>query len=100
MRIDYVQQWLLDFHSVFWFAFCGCVLWLMMTRSRETLEDWAKKQHFEIILREYRYFFRGPFFMTGPTVYYVKVRTESGSVRTGWVRVSFFSDSPEVRWES
>ena len=83
--------------SVFWHT----------SRSRTVLETWADENGFEIIRSEYRHFMKGPFFWStskGQTVYYVKVRTSSGHVRTGWVRCGGFflglwSDAAEVRWE-
>lgn len=77
------------------------------SRSNTVLEQWAADNGFELLSSEYCHFMRGPFFWTtskGQTVYYVKVRTRSGHVRTGWVRCGGFflglwSDAAEVRWE-
>lgn len=86
--------------------FVLCMVW-HSSRSNSVLEQWAEDNGFEILSSEYCHFFRGPFFWTtskGQTVYYVKVRTSSGHVRTGWVRCGGFflgllSDAAEVRWE-
>ena len=77
------------------------------SRSRSILENWAAQNGYEILERQYRTFFKGPFFWTssrGQMVYYVKVRDQSGQVRTGWVRcggwfLGMFSDKADVRWE-
>jgi len=76
-------------------------------RSRSILENWAAQNSYEILESQYRNFFKGPFFWTssrGQTVYYVKIRDQTGNVRTGWVRcggwfLGMLSDKAEVRWE-
>lgn len=83
-----------------------CMVW-HSSRSNTVLEQWAEDNDLEILSSEYCHFLRGPFFWTtskGQTVYYVRVRTSSGEVRTGWVRCGGFflgllSDAAEVRWE-
>lgn len=77
------------------------------SRSNTVLEQWAEDNDFELLSHEYCHFMQGPFFWTtskGQAVYYVKVRTSSGHVRSGWVRCCGFflgllSDAAEVRWE-
>jgi hypothetical protein len=86
--------------------FGGYVSWCVF-RSREVLERWAKANDFEILQSEYRNLFLGPFaFSTasGQSVYYVRVRDQTGRERGAWVRcgsfwAGVFSDKAEVRWE-
>jgi hypothetical protein len=76
-------------------------------RSGEILQQWADENDFEIIHREYRTTFRGPFSWTttkSQTVYFVQVCDRNGRERSGWVRCgSWFwglsSNTAEVRWE-
>jgi hypothetical protein len=82
-------------------------LYWHFSRSRSILESWAAQNGYEILESQFRNFFKGPFFWTssrGQTVYYVKVRDQSGNVRTGWVRcggwfLGMLSDKAQVRWE-
>ena len=84
----------------------GSISW-HFARSRAVLEQWAQEEGFEILRRDYRAFFRGPFFWTtskGQTVYFVTVRDGQGSVRRGWVRCGgwfsgLMTDKAEVRWK-
>lgn len=88
-------------------AFAVMLIFWHCSRSGTVLERWAEDNGFEILSSEYRHFMRGPFFWTtskGQTVYFVRVRTPSGHVRTGWVRCGGFflglmSDAVEERWE-
>jgi hypothetical protein len=76
-------------------------------RSNSLLNNWAAQNGYRIIRREYRTFFKGPFFWTsskGQTVYYVVVEDSDGNKRSGWLRCggSWFgllSDHTEVRWD-
>jgi hypothetical protein len=76
-------------------------------RSQSLLDKWAAANGYRIIRREYRNFFRGPFFWTsakGQTVYYVIVEDQVGRTRNGWVRcggwwMGLLSDHVEVRWD-
>ena len=76
-------------------------------RSRAILESWAAENGLEILESDYRWFSKGPFFWTSSreqTVFYVKVRDQDGTVRTGWVRcggwfVGLWSNRADVRWE-
>ena len=84
----------------------GSLVW-HFHRSRTLLDQWAEQNGFTILDREYRNFFKGPYFWTSSraqTVYHVKVRDREGSVRSGWVRcggwvLGLLSDQTEVRWE-
>ena len=77
------------------------------SRSRSILENWADQNGYQILERDYRNFFKGPFFWVcsrQQTVYHVKVRDREGRVRSGWVRcggwfTGLWSDKAEVRWE-
>ncbi len=77
------------------------------SRSRSVLEQWADENGCEILEREYRNVFRGPFFWTtsrGQTVYHVRVRDSEGKVHSGWVRcggwwLGLLADKAEVKWE-
>jgi hypothetical protein len=83
-------------------------LWWHFGRSSSLLHQWAAKNGYRIIRKEYRYFFRGPFTWTSTntqTVYYVVVDDSSGISRSGWVRCGswwfgLLSDKVEVRWEA
>ena len=84
----------------------GSVFW-HNSRSISVLENWARENNFDILEREQRLWFKGPFFWTtsrGQTVYHVTVRDNNGAVRSGWVRcggwfLGLMSDHAEVRWE-
>ena len=85
----------------------GIVLW-HSSRSRSILEQWAEKENYQILEKEYRIFRRGSFFWTsskGQVVYYVKIRDSHGVIRSGLVRcgswwAGVFSDKTEVKWNS
>jgi hypothetical protein len=76
-------------------------------RSNSLLDQWAQRNGYRVIRREYRSFFKGPFFWTstkGQTVYYVVVEDGAGNKRCGWVRcggwwLGLMSDNVEVRWD-
>ncbi len=76
-------------------------------RSSSLLQQWADENGYRVIDKEYRTFFRGPFFWTtskGQTVYYVTVEDDEGRIRRGWVRcggwfLGLMSDNVEVRWD-
>lgn len=76
-------------------------------RSSSLLEGWARKNGYRIIDKEYRTFFRGPFFWTtgkDQTVYHVTVEDQHGRRRSGFVRcggwfLGLLSDNVEVRWD-
>ncbi len=76
------------------------------SRSRQVLDSWAAKNGFQIIRRENRWCFRGPFAWSRSrcqTVYFVTVLDKDGLERSGWVRcggwfTGLWSDAAEVRW--
>jgi hypothetical protein len=88
-------------------ALIGSIAW-HFARSRSVLDQWADEQGFTILDSEYRNLFRGPFFWTtsrGQTVYYVTVRDQQGTERSGWVRCGgwfwgLMTNKAEVRWEN
>ena len=75
-------------------------------RSRSLLKEWAAEHGFEILRSEYRNLARGPFSWSsrGQAVYYVTVRDNRGTKRSGWVNCGgrFFgllTEKAEVKWE-
>jgi hypothetical protein len=88
-------------------AFGGLMLWWHFSRSASLLDRWAERNGYRVLDREYRSFFKGPFFWTtseGQTVYHVTVEDKEGRRRTGWVRcggwfLGLLSDNVEVRWD-
>ena len=88
-------------------AFVGLMIWWHFSRSDSLLQQWAQRNGYRLVRREYRSFFKGPFFWTtsrGQTVYYVTVEDAEGNRRSGWVRcggwfLGLLSDNVEVRWE-
>ena len=93
---------------ILFFAFLAIssITW-HFSRSRSILEQWAAKNGFKILHREYRTIFRGPFsaFTTrGQTVYYVTIRDQQGVERSGWVRCGgilfgLLVDKADVQWD-
>jgi hypothetical protein len=85
------------------------VLLMMWKNSRGSafLDQWASRCRYRIISREFRYFFKGPFFWTSSNaqvVYYVTIEDGLGRVRSGWVRcggyfLGLLSDDVEVQWD-
>ncbi|GAA5495868.1 hypothetical protein Rhal01_02049 [Rubritalea halochordaticola] len=77
------------------------------SRAQTILSNWAADSGVEILSRERRTFFRGPFFWSaskGQEVFYVQVRDRDGSTRSGWVRcggwlLGLMSNQADVRWE-
>jgi hypothetical protein len=85
----------------------GLSLWWHFGRSSSLLQLWAEINGYRIVRKEYRTFFRGPFFWSsskGQTVYYVVVEDSAGERRSGYVRcggwwLGLLSDRVEVRWD-
>ncbi len=70
------------------------------------LERWAAENGFEILTKERRRFFKGPFFWTSSknqVVYRIEAGDAKGRQRNGWVRIGGywwpFGDKVEVRWD-
>jgi hypothetical protein len=78
------------------------------SRARSMLERWASDNGYQILNKEYRNLFRGPFLWTtskGQAVYHVRVRDRQGLEHTGWVRcgswfLGLISDKIEVKWDN
>lgn len=77
------------------------------SRSKHILRDWARRNGFEIVSAERRFFFRGPFWWRtgkGHEVFRVTVRDGEGQVRSAYVRVGgwwggMLSDQASVEWD-
>jgi hypothetical protein len=70
--------------------------------SRDILQQWAVREGVEIIESKHRAVFRGPFTWNSQrndAVFYVKVRTPAGVIRTGWVRFGKSAWAAEVQWD-
>jgi hypothetical protein len=94
--------------SFAFFAGFIALVWMWhFKRSSYLLEQWAARNDFRILSRQYRFFFKGPFFWTssrGQVVYCVIVLDSDGDTRKGWVRcggwlLGLLSDRTEVRWD-
>jgi hypothetical protein len=78
-----------------------------IARSDWVLQKWADDFGFHLLQKEYRHFYRGPFFWcssSSQTVYRVTVEDKARHVRTGWVRcgswwLGLWSNESEVRWD-
>jgi hypothetical protein len=85
----------------------GLGLWWHFGRSSAILQEWAGQNGYRIVSREYRTFFKGPFFWTsakGQAVYHVVVEDSAGHERSAWVRCGswlfgLLSDNVDVRWD-
>ena len=82
------------------------VIWFSVTRRSTILKDWADKNGYQILHKEFRVFRVGPFWgQSGQAVvYYVTVRDEQGQQRSGWVRcggrfLGLLSDNADVIWK-
>ncbi len=77
------------------------------SRSRRMVDRWAEENGFRLIDREYRWFFRGPFWWRTSdkmAVYHVTVEDSSGRVRRAFIRcggwlLGLLSDRVDVEWE-
>ena len=83
----------------------GSLFW-QYSLSLLVLEKWAARNRYEILERQCRSAFEGAFFWTSScqAVFYVKVRDQTGQVRTGWVQCGGWfrglsSDAAKVQWE-
>ena len=76
-------------------------------RSSAILQKWADDNGFQILEKELRHLFKGPFFFTASknqTVYRVTVSDKAGQERSGWVVcggwwLGMLSDHAKVRWD-
>ena len=84
----------------------GYFIWFFW-RSRSMLDQWARKNEFEIIHAKLRWLVQGPFTglsNKGQTVYRVKVRDHHGHERLGWILCGgiwsgLFSNQIRVEWD-
>jgi hypothetical protein len=80
---------------------------VVLIRRGETLDLWAKRNQYEILTRERRFFLFSPFWWRTagtPDVYYVTIRARDGEVWHGWVQcgglhVAFLTDEARVIWD-
>ncbi|MFL5245352.1 MAG: hypothetical protein ACJ8FY_24925 [Gemmataceae bacterium] len=98
--------------SVFFIGLGAVVAVLLLfwhfSRSNSLVDQWARENGYRIIRRQYRSFFKGPFFWTstrGQTVYQVVVEDAAGNRRNGWLRCGswwfgLLSNNVEARWDS
>ena len=76
-------------------------------RANNLLEDWAARNDYRIIHKEYRWFRRGPFFWftgRGQIVFRIEVADREGLQQNAFVRVGGFflgmlSNNVEVSWD-
>jgi hypothetical protein len=76
-------------------------------RSAAILQKWADDNGYQILEKEFRHFFKGPFFLTASknqSVYRVTVLDKGGQERSGWVVcggwwLGMLSDHVKVRWD-
>jgi len=88
-------------------AFVIAIFFWHYGRSSAILQKWADDNGYEILEKELRHFFKGPFFFTASknqTVYRVTVRDKAGLERSGWVVcggwwLGMLSDHVKVRWD-
>jgi hypothetical protein len=88
-------------------VFVIAVIYWQNSRSAAILQKWADDNGYQILQKDYRHFFRGPFFFTTSrhqTVYRVTVCDKTGQERSGWVRCGgwwwgMLSDQATVRWD-
>jgi hypothetical protein len=84
--------------------------WLVLSRAKAILREWAAEGGFQILSFEKRYMIgTGPFKRwtnsRNQIIYHVRVRDSAGRERSAWVRCGsyfggvLFSRQAEVRWE-
>ena len=90
------------------FIAAAFALWCWHYRRANTLlEEWAARNDYHIVSREYRWFRRGRFFWftgRGQIVFHVEIVDSEGLLRSGLVRVGGFflgmmSNNVEVAWD-
>jgi hypothetical protein len=76
------------FFTILGGLFAALGIWFAVTRGGTILKDWADKNGYQILHKEFRVFRVGPFWGQSrqAVVYYVTVRDEQGQQRSGWVR--------------
>jgi hypothetical protein len=104
-------------NAVLLFVFIASIAFMVLmmvwacSRSRQILDDWARRNGYQIIKSKHRLFrIIGPFlwtcneFVLHQEVYFVTVRTPEGEIRRGWVLcgnwfLGILINSAQVRWE-
>ena|SRR5205814_9183863 len=84
----------------------GLTLW-NFNRANSMLRDWAASNGYTIVEKEYRSFFKGPFFWTASRsqiIYRVVIRDDERNVRSGWVKLGSWwfgvlSNQVDIRWD-
>jgi hypothetical protein len=82
----------------------GLAFWIHVWRSNNLLQTWVKRNKFELVSKQNCWRFSVPLASgRGQTIYFVTVKDERGSLRSGWVRcggifLGLNSNKVEVRW--
>ena len=89
-----------------WLTLMVTYLNFRWNRAPSALEGWAEEGGYEIVRRQRRSFFKGPFFWgssNNQIVYRIEVHDRGGMLKSGWVRIgSFWWPSVgriDVRWD-
>lgn len=102
------MEQILPVFGIFLFvAFIVAMMAFHFSRATSILEQWAEENGYEILDRERRLMWFGPFWWRkgkGQEVYYVTIRTPEGQVRRGWVRcggwfLGILSNEAVVEWD-
>ena len=88
-------------------ALAVLLLFWQFSRADEILQRWATANGFKVISAEKRFLRTGPFFLRstrGQFVFRIVVEDQSGTKRTGWLRVGgwmagVLSDKAKVIWD-
>ena len=85
------------------------MVFFSLSRAKRVLKGWADSNGFEILYSQMRSLSTGPFkwwqTSRGQYIYFVRVRDQAGSERSGWVRCGnlwggvLLSDETEVKWD-
>ena len=82
--------------------------WGQHSRANQIVRQWAQTTEVELVSAQNRYLRTGPFFLEnvrGQFVFRIVVRDQTGSERTGWLRVGggltgVLSAKTKVVWDS
>jgi len=83
------------------------MIWWHHARSRELLNQWARRNRLSLVNAQRRLLFRGPYTLwsgKGQAVFRVTVRDGTGRTRSGYVRVGgwflgLLSDQIDAWWD-
>ncbi len=83
------------------------IIFLTNARADTILNNWALRNGYRVLSRNYAWFFKGPFFWTSnrsQVVFRITAQDQSGNTRSGWVRCGswwggILSDDAEIRWD-